>query len=205
MPKSSHKSDKSEIRLFIAVSLSAEILNKLEIYISENRSFSGIRWVNTANIHLTLKFLGNVEIKRIPKICDRLDSLTSRFSTLSLAVTGIGCFPNPERPRIIWAGIHKNAIIIQDIASKLDEELHSIGFEKEKRPFTPHITIGRIKDPKRFAATSGFTNMVQKMQRHEFGECDITKISLIQSLLRPEGPLYTEVHSSPLSQKVDSE
>ncbi|RJP58722.1 MAG: RNA 2',3'-cyclic phosphodiesterase [Candidatus Auribacter fodinae] len=198
MSKNSNKSDESEIRLFIAFCLSADILNAIDHFISNNQSLHGIRWVKTENIHLTLKFLGNIAIKRVPKICKALDSLASEFSPFSIAITGVGCFPNQKKPRVIWAGVDKNAPLTEKIASKLDAILHEIGFEKEQRPFQPHITIGRVKDPKEFSATSHFNSMIQKAQNAKFGECEMTKISLIQSILRPEGPVYTEIHSSHL-------
>lgn len=184
-----NKTSKETIRTFIAVKLPQEIQDRIGRLQSDFRaSMPDVRWTKYSNIHLTLKFLGDVQISRIDKISEALQEVAVRFSPFKMNLAGMGAFPNLRRPRIIWVGVEKGVDELVEIANSIEGTMKRLGFPREKRRFSPHLTAGRIR---RLTNPAAMTEALDKAQVGELGEFTVERISLIRSQLDPAGSIYT--------------
>ncbi len=180
---------KEMLRSFIAVELPNEIhdsLQKLQNNLKD--SMPDVRWTKYGNIHLTLKFLGDVESSKIEKISKSIQYIADEFSPFIMSLARIGAFPNSRKPSIIWAGVDEGAEKIVEIADRVESSMEKLGFAREKRPFRPHLTIGRVRELKHPAV------MAKSLENNEIGEIGrfrVEKLSLIKSQLDPSGSIYT--------------
>src|SRR2546430_12500135 len=113
-----------------------------------------VAWVSPENVHLTLKFLGQVREARAAELVAALAGATSGFAPFEASVEGLGAFPTPLRARVIWAGVGRGAEPLVELAGRVDAALAALGFEREARPFAPHFTLGRVRAPRRDPALS---------------------------------------------------
>jgi RNA 2',3'-cyclic 3'-phosphodiesterase len=153
-----------------------------------------VAWVAPDNFHLTLKFLGPVDAERLAPLTETLTSAAAVYSSFQLEIRGLGAFPSPARPRVLWAGIDAGAASAAMLATRLDEALATLGFEREARAFSPHVTLGRVRQPHaqpRLAEALGGSR--------SFGRVDVTRVSLMRSDLSPRGARYTELAPAPLA------
>ena len=185
-----------KIRTFIAIKLSPKIISKISgAQEGLKRSGAWVKWVRPENIHLTLKFLGYIipeELERV-KIAAR-DTL-KLFKPFEISVFGLGAFPKIEYPRLIWVGIDEGKEELKRMVSNLEKRLAIIGFTREKRPFSPHLTIGRVKSSKR---RERLIEAFTKFTAPNLGNMRATKISIVKSELTPQGPIYTTMDEIPL-------
>jgi 2'-5' RNA ligase len=181
------------IRTFIAIELPENIISSVLKVQDDIRSYGfKTRWVRKENIHITLKFLGNINKVDVEKIGKEIFESAKEYPPLKLAAKGIGVFPGIKRPRVIWIGITGQIDLLIKMQKTLDKRLETIGFPKERRPFRGHLTIGRIKgkvDPQRLIAAI-----------KEFGEFEsetfiANKLILFKSELNPSGSIYTKLKS----------
>ncbi len=134
------------IRTFIAIELPPHVMEVIGRVQERLKSFDfRISWVRMENIHLTLKFLGDVDSDRVPEIGKLMTQALSRQESLEIFASGLGVFPGIQSPRVIWIGIGGQVQRIAAIQASIDQYLAGAGFEKEKRVFTGHLTLGRIK------------------------------------------------------------
>ncbi|NQT47255.1 MAG: RNA 2',3'-cyclic phosphodiesterase [Candidatus Omnitrophica bacterium] len=181
-----------KIRSFIAIELSKEIQGELGNLIAELKQVEGdIRWAKVENIHLTLKFLGNLSTEELDIVKRVMDKTISGVQNFTLSLGKLGGFPNFNRPRVIWVGIDKGADEVRRINGQLEDLLAKEGFEREEREFHPHLTLGRIKTRKGlspgFRITPGW-NCPCSM--------DVSHLTLFQSTLTPKGSIYTPLKTS---------
>ncbi|MEJ2744276.1 MAG: RNA 2',3'-cyclic phosphodiesterase [bacterium] len=181
-----------KIRTFIAIELGDKekkclglIQNKLK------RELPPVRWVKPATLHLTLKFLGYVEEDRIPKIVECMNSASRGCNPFRMRLSSIGAFPNTRNPRTIWMGIREESGALKKIAAELERLLSQIGIEPEERPFSPHLTLGRVKER---GDGNVFDGVLSVFKDQEAGEVRVDRISLMRSDLTPQGPIYSELH-----------
>jgi len=149
-----------------------------------------VRWVKTANIHLTLKFLGNIGREQIDPIETAILKAVADFKPLSLAAKGVGVFPGIKRPRVIWIGVSGQAQLLIQLQKSIDQQLTTIGFARENRSFKAHLTIGRVKgriNPGHLADAIGETT------GFEPEPFTADRVILYQSDLQPAGPIYTRL------------
>ena len=192
------------MRLFIAIELSEEIRAALA-QIQSHLKYSGadVKWIEKDNIHLTLKFLGDVSDEKAEKIKQILDDIVKETKSFELSLkmskeapgTLIGAFPNINYPRGIWVGLDKGAAKSKILAEKIDDTLSKIGFQKETRPFAAHLTIGRVRSPKNKEA------LKEKMTSYQLSAISlqlVKSVALFQSTLTPKGAVYTKLHESKL-------
>lgn len=153
----------------------------------------GVKWVEPENLHLTLKFLGDTPDSVLTQVVDALAECAHAIDPFKIAIQGVGCFPNKQRPRAYWAGLSgsKSLISLQsDIAARMED----LGFESEEKAFVPHLTVARIKEPiGKERMTQAFLNFEMRSDSHL-----VTDICLVQSTLRQEGPIYTVLRDFPL-------
>lgn len=192
------------IRAFIAIELSQEAraaLADLQNRLKSSVPAQTVRWTASENIHLTLHFLGNVAGGDIEKITQTIHLAALACPPLSLTMGNLGCFPNTRRPRIIWTGISGETPQLVKLHRELGDRLKGIGgFTPETRPYSPHLTIGRVKDdllPRQLAQLGEVIERKQG-QLGELATLRVTEISLMRSDLKPAGPVYTQLAYAPL-------
>lgn len=190
-----------ETRTFIAIGLTDDIRAALEQTTRQLRSAPGgdaCRWSAVETVHLTLKFLGDVSDVRLPEVYAAVERSTRDCSAFRVEIAGLGCFPNLQRPRVIWAGVRDEAGVLARLAERLDRELAGLGFAREERPFRPHLTIGRVKRNASRGALAELGQTIANWPALTFGQSYVEKVSVYASVLRPEGPLHTVLHEAPL-------
>jgi len=158
--------------------------------------------VNPDNYHLTLKFLGDVEDQRTVEIGAALSAATRGIQAFDIAFAGLGGFPTPTRPRVLWAGVTGGGPRLADLAGAVDDALVAIGFAPEPRAFSAHITLGRVREPRRDA---GLADALARAAGLELGSSRVDRIVLMRSQLSPAGARYSEVSSAPLSAEISRE
>jgi 2'-5' RNA ligase len=176
------------MRTFIAIELPQEIRDYLK-KIQENLKESGadVKWVAPQNIHLTLKFLGELDQQKLKEISHILEDVAKEKKSFSLELAGVGAFPDTNYPRVIWVGLAAGNEETKEIAELLEEKIACLGIAKEDRPFSAHLTLGRIR--------SGLNRikLVQALNawtQSETSQFRAQKITLFKSTLTPKGPVY---------------
>ncbi|NNF99868.1 MAG: RNA 2',3'-cyclic phosphodiesterase [Desulfobacteraceae bacterium] len=181
------------MRAFIALETPDSVKGYLNGLQQELRTrIDNIRWVRPENIHLTLKFLGEIDIAQVASIATVLDNISLPCGEPALEIKGLGVFPGIKRPRVIWSGIAGDTAGLMTMQKDLEMLLEKIGFKKEPRRFTAHLTIGRIKgriDPKQIVAA------INEVSAHDPVLFEVKRLLLLQSRLRPEGAVYSQLHS----------
>jgi RNA 2',3'-cyclic 3'-phosphodiesterase len=184
------------IRAFVAVTLSKSVIDEIaKIYLLLRESKGDIRWTRVESLHLTLKFLGDIEHKQVEPILGALDKLMGTRPPLHLVAQGLGIFPNSKRPRVLWVGLKGEGLI--ELVEAIETSLLPLDFPPEAREFTPHLTLGRIR------SSRGWDRVFALMKEHEnmvFGESMVKEVTLYQSTLRPDGAIYTALGSIPFQQ-----
>jgi RNA 2',3'-cyclic 3'-phosphodiesterase len=149
-----------------------------------------VSWVATGNLHLTVKFLGEVAEGRIEAIVAGITGAVEGVSAFDADVEGLGAFPSAARPRVVWAGVAAGSGTMSDLAGRVDDALAALGFAREARPFSPHITLGRVRQPGRAPA---LTEALRGAAERPFGRFRVARASLMRSELSPRGARYTEL------------
>jgi len=188
-----------KVRLFIAIELPLKIQKVLEnIQEVLKKAKAGIKWVKPDNIHLTLKFLGYVESSQIEPIKDKMRFAGEEFSPFEISLAkDVGVFPKINYPRVIWVGIDKGEAKITNLQKRLEDEMDELGFEKEKREFTPHLTLGRVKSLK--SEKEGLIQAIQSIHIDEEHRFNVSKLTLFKSILKQTGPIYEVLYEVPLA------
>jgi RNA 2',3'-cyclic 3'-phosphodiesterase len=177
-----------QIRSFVSIDIDNEqILSRVDSIMSSLSSLGAdLKPVERENIHLTLKFLGNVSPSKLAEVKSALGK--ARFEPFSLEIKGAGAFPNLKRISVIWIGVGEGWSKAQLIFEETEKYLHEVGFSRETRPFSPHITIARVKSGRKRDELAGF---LEHLADESFGTFDADRIRLKQSVLSPSGPKYS--------------
>jgi 2'-5' RNA ligase len=184
------------MRLFVAIDLSYIIRKALSDQINifiESLGTTSVRWVKPSGIHLTLKFLEETPDHKVDQIKDSLGEISSRFSPFMMRIGTFGTFPNSRRPRVLWVGIQEPTGILKQVHQEIELGFQQIGFKAENRPFTPHLTVGRIKKNLSSDALSSLGSKIGDIRIGELGTETVEEISLIRSVLRPTGAEYSRL------------
>jgi len=193
-------SEIEEIRAFVAIELPPDAKRGLAAIIDglKRQSHAPVKWVETNAIHLTLKFLGEVPVTRIEEVTEALSIACTGTVPLRLQIASLGSFPDTSQPRVIWAGLSGDVKKLSQLASRIDAGLASLGYPEERRAFTPHLTVGRVRPEAAPQARSDIGTAVLTA-RHPTGLSFIAhNVSLMRSQLRPQGAIYTCLSSTPL-------
>ncbi len=196
------------IRAFIAIGIPEAVKRDIAAL---QRAFQAegpvpkVRWVQPDSLHLTLKFLGNVEALQIPRIEEALRESVRHHEPLTLRPVGCGAFPSPSKARVLWIGLTGDLDRLTRLQASIETHLSAAGFPREERPFTPHLTIGRIKEPLRGEQMGRMLFAHRTFQSSAFV---VKEVLLFRSTLTPEGSLYTPLFRAPLplrpSQRIES-
>ena len=182
------KEDK--LRLFIAIELPSNIIDGLRNVQEELKDKSNkSSWAKPENIHLTLKFLGDTETGKIDSMVNILEGIAGRSFSFEISVKGVGTFPAAGNPRVIWVGIEENKDMLQ-LYNNIEEGLAALGFEKERRDFKPHLTIGRIKF---LNDRAGLRRGLEKVAGLNLARFAVAGFALFKSTLTPEGAIHTKL------------
>ena len=185
------------IRSFIAIDLPQKTRENLAAIQDQLRqSQAGVRWVKPGSIHLTLKFLGNILPEQVDEIAAAVAQLVRDEPPITLCAAGLGAFPSPRKPRVIWVGLRGEVDRLANIQAGLEKALEPLGFAREDRGFRPHLTIGRVKDRRRLQS---LIEAMSTLELPEFNSFDGNEIILYKSDLRPTGAIYTKLHRMPLA------
>lgn len=185
-------------RLFIAIELPFQVqieLSKVQRTLAPLRA---VRRTHFKLIHLTLQFLGDTPADSVPKLSAAMTKNTAAVPQFSLSLAKVGAFPNLKRPRIIWAGIEANPALIT-LHRTVTAATTSVGIPPDKKPFNPHLTIGRVKN---YARGSDYRTIADTLSRANIGKIatfQVEHIALIRSQLTKQGPIYTPLHTVELS------
>ncbi len=185
------------IRTFIAVEVDPGIrANAVALQKTLSKSGATVKWVEPANLHVTLVFLGEVDDRELPAVCKAVASVAATEPPFALRFAGVGAFPTPRRPKVIWTGITDGATELARIHSKLSDTLENLGaYRKEERGFTPHLTLGRVTDESAGNILSG------ELPRHlswQGGHTMVSELVIFSSDLRRTGPEYTPLSRADL-------
>jgi len=179
------------VRSFIAVDVADGVILKriTDCQTELTRTGADLKSVEPENIHATLRFLGEVQVPLLDQVKSELAQVA--FQLFLVELRGVGAFPNPRRPNVVWIGITKGGEELQGIFSSLEPRLRGLGFAADRKGFSPHITIGRVKSGRnREALYSAITGMSDV----EFGSMTVESIKLKKSTLTPKGPIYSTIY-----------
>jgi RNA 2',3'-cyclic 3'-phosphodiesterase len=180
----------ARLRTFIAIDLGKNVRDRLaSLQDTLSRHASDVKWVEGQNLHLTLLFLGEVDFREVPKVCQVVEETGHNHARFGVSVVGVGAFPNLHRPRTLWVGVQDGAAQVTALHDDLEGPLLELGcYRREDRPFTPHITIGRWKGG--FHADKLATALAKRVDWHA-GETVVDEVLVMSSELTPQGPVYT--------------
>jgi 2'-5' RNA ligase len=189
--------ERAKKRLFIAIDISEEARVAASAYINRLKNeWPGYRisWTKPENLHLTLKFLGDVEEKRIVEIANAIGKAAIGASNFQLEASGTGVFPSARKPKVLWLGFKEESGNLESLAERLEEKCEEIGFPKDERKFSPHLTIVRVRDPRSARL------LADLHVKNEFGSVrfNVNRVVLYESKLDPNGSIYTPLSSAPL-------
>ena len=178
------------IRTFIAIPLGDEVNRKATRLIERIRQpGDGIKWVPTDNLHLTLKFLGEVDNTEVPDVCNVVHDACADRDPFELHFAGTGGFPSIDRPRVLYARIEDASHGLTDLVSELDQRYANLGFKPESRDYTPHLTLGRTKGGGRRAGED-VVERLRSEEQTEIGDMLADSVQVIASFLDKRGPTY---------------
>ena len=178
------------MRLFVAAELDKPVKDALRAAQRRLRQFDGmVRWVGEEQMHLTLKFLGEVADGRLPEIEQAVASAAAASDPFELHVQGAGCFPPHGKARVVWVGLDDSAGQTVACQRRVEDELQGAGFPAERRPFTPHLTLGRVRDDH---SNGELRRCVEGLAAPELCQ-PVNSIVLMQSELTPQGARYTRL------------
>jgi len=184
------------IRTFIALELPPAVISLLE-KVQEDLKSMGLRanWVRPENIHLTLKFLGNINPGDIDNIGKAMRDAVDNYAAIDLVIRGVGVFPGIRRPRVIWVGLGGQIQLLFAMQRMLEDNLAALGFEKEKRPFKGHLTLGRFKQT---VEPNAIRQIMQEYANLASEEFTASRIVLFKSDLKPTGAVYSQLQQADL-------
>lgn len=181
------------MRCFIAVDIPQELKNSIVYWQDKTKqTIPRVKWVESGNLHITMKFLGGVREEKLETIKSKLRELATNCQVFPLHLNGLSGFPERGRLRVLHIDFKRGGEELKKIANKIEEVMTNLGFEKETRVFTPHLTLARVKDTPCYL--KDFPSITS-----DSPPFFVEELVLYQSLLKPDGPLYTRLASFPLN------
>ncbi|MDZ4818068.1 MAG: RNA 2',3'-cyclic phosphodiesterase [Planctomycetota bacterium] len=191
------------IRTFVAVEVWPEIRERARWLIRQFEGTSAqVRWTDTAQLHLTMNFLGDVSARDIPAVCQNVSQVTSQFAPFDVEIANVGVFPSYTNPRTIWIGVGDGSDQLVKLYEALADNLIELGFRPEGRRFRPHLTIGRVR-----AMPDGPDDLVERLQQHaefEAGPMMISEVTVFSSEMQRTGPVYEVLGHADLAAPKES-
>ncbi|MDD5348166.1 MAG: RNA 2',3'-cyclic phosphodiesterase [Candidatus Omnitrophica bacterium] len=185
------------MRAFIAIALPPEIkryLAKVQEKLAAGNA--DVKWVEPDNIHLTLKFLGEIDEPAREKIRSTISDIARSVAPFSVRLASCGAFPRIESARVIWMGVGQGERELQSIAGLIEERMSQLGIAREDRPFSSHITLGRTRSGKNLKGLAALLKDLCERQPDKIYEFQADRITLFKSTLTPRGPRYEIIHEA---------
>lgn len=179
----------SQLRAFLAVDLDDDLKPKIYKIIKQFKEIdTKINYVELDNLHLTLKFFGDIDVEGLDVLEKSIQKVITDFDSFNISLKGCGAFPNKNHIKVIWIGIDEDKLL-KDLHDKLDKEFNTLGFDLDKK-FSTHLTIGRMKSAKN---KDKVKSLINEFGEVSIGEMTVNKISLKKSTLTPSGPIYEDI------------
>jgi len=189
-----------KVRSFIAIPVPDAGIQALEeaVRCLEPEIGRHVRWVRPEGIHLTLKFMGDIPVATAEKVLESLPTVTAGFSPFRLAINGLGVFPNPRRPRVLWAGLDGDIEILSQLQLAVDDAVGKLGLPKEQRAFSPHLTLGRVRRDVADGQLRKIGEAISTAAPPEEIGWPADTVNLMRTELDPAGSRHYLVGSAPL-------
>jgi 2'-5' RNA ligase len=187
----------ARLRTFLAVDLGKTLRDRC-VALQEGlaRASADVKWVEPDNLHVTLLFLGEVEDREVPALCRAVAEVCADHEPFPASIEGVGCFPNPRRPRVVWVGVGEGAQELVTLHDDLERPLLDLGcYRREERRYRPHITLGRVRGDRPAAQLA---EALKKQANWQAGVTDVREVRVLSSELTPQGPIYTVLSRAPL-------
>ena len=180
------------MRLFIAVEVGEEVRNRIAVELDRLRRMApDAKWVRVDSMHLTLAFLGQVSEEKVPAIRSAIEKVARMSAPLWLQAKGIGGFGSSRRPRVLWVGLSGDVELLAQSRHRLEAELVPLGYQPERRPFSPHLTLARARNPN---GDPKLLRCLEYGREMDFGRAKVDQMVLFRSDLSPQGARYTALH-----------
>ncbi len=185
-------------RTFIAIEISSEVRNRTAELIERLRkSDAKVSWTRPENLHLTLKFLGDTADSKIPDVCRRVDAAVGEQTPFVASLQQLGAFPKVARPRTVWIGVNEGLAVLQQLQSRIEDEMWAAGFKRERRRYQPHLTIGRVREGG--APQQRLAAMIAREADFSAGSTTVQEVLTMASFLDPQGATYQALGRTRLS------
>ena len=179
------------LRAFLAIELSDDVRTSLAALIGRFRKVpSKVSWVRPENLHLTLRFLGDIDRASLERLAEGLAGPLQEVESFPVAVRGVGAFPDPRRPEVIWAAVARPPEPLMEAQALVEAAARAAGLEAEAREFLPHITLGRVRNRR---AAPGLIEAIDREKDLEIGEFTVRGVSLFSSELTPHGAIHRKL------------
>jgi len=186
------------LRCFIAIEIPEPVKKRISEFIDILKKYNvDIRWITPENLHLTLKFLGSTPEVLLPKIRDSLINVVLSHEPFYIKIYTTGVFPSRRRPRVIWIGVEDSGIL-KKLKKDVEDSMVLLGYQKEDKEFTPHLTVGRVRSQKRIA---DLVKELDNFREKDFGSVNVESIKLMKSELKPKGAEHSCLHEIPFGRK----
>lgn len=182
------------MRTFIAIPLSDEIKEKLaetQKHLRKGIGY-GISWVDPSLTHITVKFLGEIDERSIPDLKETLQNIVRNTKPFKIACGGLGCFPNVRHPRVIWLGVKRESQL-NELHNRIENSLSTLGYPKEEKIFSPHLTLGRVKEELTETELIVLSEFIKNEKENPLMVLPVNELILFKSLLSRTGPVYTQI------------
>lgn len=178
------------IRAFIAVEITGQAKQNISALITNlKQSNADAKWITENQMHLTLKFLGDIDESGVQKISGILSDISNNFESFKIDFSNIGGFPNLDHPSVIWLGVENGSEHLKTLNSEIETALEKIGFKKEPRLFKPHLTLARIRSDKSIPSLIKSIREINPAMDPK-NSANVDKVALLQSVLNPKGAIY---------------
>ena len=186
------------MRCFIAINLNEELKMEIDrLTAGMKKGNRDVRWVPAENLHITLKFLGAVPDESTKEIKEALSQISARYRPFDVKLRGMGLFPDRRRPKVVWIDMLNSEELIR-LQEQVELFTESLGFKRENRQFSPHLTIGRVRTPGR---SGSLVDAVEEFKDTDFGNIRVDTIYLMKSDLKPTGAQYSVIAGFPLKKE----
>jgi 2'-5' RNA ligase len=179
------------MRTFVAVEMPQSVREQFrDVEARLRQAEAHVKWVEPHNIHLTLKFLGDVAEDQLPSVFQAVAEGAQGLAPLQVRLSRLGAFPNLRRPRVVWIGVDQGKEALLQLQGRMEEAMARRNFPREDRPFSPHLTIGRVKSER------GLEDLIDIIRATPFEteSFEIDELVAMESTLTPDGPIYTPLH-----------
>ena len=188
----------ARIRTFVAIEIPSKVRTRAASVANGLRTEGDpFRWVEADNLHLTLKFLGEVEDRDVYQICQSVKRVAAELSPFSVEISGVGAFPKLEKPRVVWLGVDEPENHLESLFAVLEDAMADHGFPREPRKFKPHVTLGRLRQGRRSPAD--MASQIRRKIEFKAGDVPVSELVVFSSELTSAGPLYTAMGRAPLA------